>query len=97
MRAKQSSTASGIFSRSGPFTAPIPIRVSAAVLPRVVAIRAAVPIRSTKTPHHPILVTEMQSTRSDTSVAQGEGLLHDTRNLMGALRLYCDLLSLPGC
>jgi signal transduction histidine kinase len=96
MRAKQSSTASGIFSRSGPFTAPIPIRASAGVLPRVVAIRTAVPIRSTKTAHHTNCVTGMQPARSDISVAQGEGLLHDTRNLMGALRLYCDLLSLPG-
>ena len=26
----------------------------------------------------------------------GEGLLHDARNLMGALGLYCDLLSMPG-
>lgn len=29
-------------------------------------------------------------------VAQGEGLLHDARNLMGALGLYCDLLAVPG-
>jgi signal transduction histidine kinase len=27
---------------------------------------------------------------------QGEGMLHDARNLMGALGLYCDLLSMPG-
>jgi signal transduction histidine kinase len=27
---------------------------------------------------------------------QGEGLLHDARNLMGTLGLYCDLLSMPG-
>jgi signal transduction histidine kinase len=30
------------------------------------------------------------------AVAHGEGLLHDARNLMGALGLYCDLLSMPG-
>jgi signal transduction histidine kinase len=29
-------------------------------------------------------------------VAQGEGLLHDARNLMGAVGLYCDLLLVPG-
>ena len=29
-------------------------------------------------------------------VAQNEGLLHDARNLMGAIGLYCDLLSMPG-
>jgi signal transduction histidine kinase len=28
--------------------------------------------------------------------AQREGLLHDARNLMGTLGLYCDLLSMPG-
>src|ERR1019366_3115065 len=26
---------------------------------------------------------------------RGEGLLHDARNLMGTLGLYCDLLSMP--
>jgi signal transduction histidine kinase len=30
------------------------------------------------------------------AVVHGEGLLHDARNLMGALGLYCDLLSMPG-
>jgi signal transduction histidine kinase len=27
---------------------------------------------------------------------QGEGLLHDARNLLGAVGLYCDLLAMPG-
>jgi signal transduction histidine kinase len=27
---------------------------------------------------------------------QGEGVLHDARNLLGALGLYCDLLAIPG-
>lgn len=30
------------------------------------------------------------------AAAQGEGLLHDARNLVGAIGLYCDLLSMPG-
>jgi signal transduction histidine kinase len=30
------------------------------------------------------------------AVTHNEGLLHDARNLMGALGLYCDLLSMPG-
>jgi signal transduction histidine kinase len=30
------------------------------------------------------------------NIAQGEGLLHDARNLMGAVGLYCDLLLIPG-
>jgi signal transduction histidine kinase len=29
-------------------------------------------------------------------VVHGEGLLHDARNLVGAIGLYCDLLSMPG-
>jgi signal transduction histidine kinase len=29
-------------------------------------------------------------------MVHGEGLLHDARNLIGALELYCDLLSMPG-
>jgi len=29
-------------------------------------------------------------------MVHGEGLLHDARNLIGALGLYCDLLSMPG-
>ena len=33
---------------------------------------------------------------STAAVAHGDGLLHDARNLMGALGLYCDLLSMPG-
>jgi signal transduction histidine kinase len=33
---------------------------------------------------------------SSAAVEHGEGLLHDARNLMGALGLYCDLLSMPG-
>ncbi len=30
------------------------------------------------------------------AAAHGEGLLHDARNLVGAIGLYCDLLSMPG-
>jgi signal transduction histidine kinase len=30
------------------------------------------------------------------AVAEGTGLLHDAQNLLGALGLYCDLLSTPG-
>jgi signal transduction histidine kinase len=30
------------------------------------------------------------------AAAHGEGLLHDARNLVGAIGLYCDLLSIPG-
>jgi signal transduction histidine kinase len=34
--------------------------------------------------------------RCGPEVAQGEGLLHDAQNLLGAVGLYCDLLSAPG-
>src|SRR5438270_10782742 len=30
------------------------------------------------------------------NIASNEGLLHDARNLVGAMRLYCDLLAQPG-
>jgi hypothetical protein len=30
------------------------------------------------------------------AIVYEEGLLHDARNLMGTLGLYCDLLSTPG-
>src|SRR4051812_2457725 len=29
-------------------------------------------------------------------IADSEGLLHDARNLIGAMRLYCDVLDQPG-
>jgi len=79
MRAKQSSIASGIFGRFGPFTAPIPIR---AATPAALAgaVRGVPP----------------RPAPGRSSVANGEGLLHDARNLTGALGLYCDLPSLPG-
>jgi len=91
MRAKQSSTALGMHSRSGPFIAPIPIRAPAAV-PVAVAIRGVTPIHSTK----PGTAVWSGPAVVCAGVAQGEGLLHDARNLTGALGLYCDLLSVPG-
>jgi signal transduction histidine kinase len=84
MRAKQSSTAKRIFSRSGTLAAPIPIRAAVVIVP----IRSAVPTGSIK--------AVGGSAPGGPDVAQGEGLLHDARNLMGALGLYCDLLALPG-
>jgi hypothetical protein len=32
----------------------------------------------------------------DSDLAEGKGLLHDAQNLLGAVGLYCDLLSAPG-
>lgn len=36
------------------------------------------------------------SPSSPSAVAEGIGLAHDAGNLLGAIRLYCDLLALPG-
>ena len=76
MRAKPSSTASGMYRRSGPLTPPIPICAD------------------------PLLRGQISKPAGRGSPDAGseteldEGLLHDARNLMGAIRLYCDLLSM---
>ena len=75
MRVKRSSTASGIYSFSGPFTPPLPILVVPIGKLASRSVRGPLPCPAT---------------------AQDEGLLHDARNLMGALGLYCDLLAMPG-
>jgi len=104
MRAKQSSTATKMYSHTGAFTAPIPIRAVPASLPPAAAIP---PIRGKKTirgapwaprtrPSPTLTQRELVTTRSGASVAQRQGLAHDARNMMSALGLYCDLLSLPG-
>jgi len=72
MRAKQSSTASGIDRCSQPLT-PLPL------------------IRADSLLRNRIVLPPGPSPES----AWGEGLLHDARNLMGAIGLYCDLLSMP--
>jgi len=78
MRAKQSSTASGMYCRSEPLTTPIPICADS-------LLHCGVCV----TPNH-------RRARSGPGTALDEGLLHDARNLMGAIRLNCDLLSMPG-
>ena len=95
MRAKPSSTASGMLSRSGPLTAPIPFRSS---------YEADFYRSHTESPEHVFPGTqaegpasaEVRSPRTSKNVAEGEGLSHDARNLLGAIGLYCDLLSMPG-
>ena len=81
MQSKQSSDASAIYSRSESFTAPFPIHCLAPGLPGSIALRGEP--SACGAGHGP-------------QVAQNEGLLHDARNLMGAIGLYCDLLSMPG-
>jgi signal transduction histidine kinase len=84
MRAKPSSTASGMYSRSGSFTSQIPI-YAVANLPGTVPPRGEI----FAYPGQPQLHSAPKGPRD-------EGLLHDARNLMGAIGLYCDLLSMPG-
>jgi signal transduction histidine kinase len=76
MRAKQSSTVSGIYRRSGSLT--IPLSICAEPLLR----------GQTSTP------AERGCPGTCAETAQDEGLLHDARNLLGAIGLYCDLLSM---
>ena len=76
MRAKQSSTASGMYRRSGPLTIPLPI--------------CAEPLLR----GHISTPAERGCPNAGAETAQDEGLLHDARNLMGAIGLYCDLLSM---
>lgn len=83
MRVRQSSTASEVYSDSGPLTQLPPIHAAASDAPSGCLSR---PGRA-QMPSGPT---------SDPAELQDGGLRHDAHNLMGALRLYCDLLSIPG-
>src|ERR1035441_6527958 len=80
-----------MYSCSGSFTPPLPIY-------------AAVPgcangIARHHSPPPPLNFGPRPACRASQpcpAAVQGEGMLHDARNLMGALGLYCDLLSMPG-
>lgn len=89
MRAKQSFTASGIQSCFGIVT-PHPRNHAPAfrLHARGVANPPIVP-RGSRAPE-PRQPQFLPSSRG------GEGLLHDARNLVGTIGLYCDLLSMPG-
>ena len=100
MRAKQSFTASGMYSSPGILTE-FPIK---ALIPRVppgMMPASRVPIPGS----YLVRPSAMQPSAARPSAriaapcpggSESEGLLHDARNLMGALGLYCDLLSIPG-
>ena len=89
MRAKPSSIASGMYSRSGSFTTPIPI-YAVTHLPGSAPTRGEIYPRPEQQP----LPSNPNALRHDGQ--SNDGLLHDARNLMGAIGLYCDLLSMPG-
>src|ERR1035437_9942474 len=84
MRAKQSSTASGMYSRTGSLTSPIPVY---AMTPRHCGSATKRGERSAR--------SGQLRPRSGPDGSQDECLLHDARNLLGAIGLYCDLLSMP--
>jgi len=77
MRAKQSSTASGMYSCTETHTPPISIAADTLLRGQVC------------TP------AERGCAAAGAEAYQDEGLLHDARNLMGTIGLYCDLLSMP--
>ena len=77
MRAKQSYTASGMYSCTETHTPPISIAADTLLRGQVC------------TP------AERGCAAAGAEAYQDEGLLHDARNLMGTIGLYCDLLSMP--
>jgi len=90
LRAKQSFTATEIYSSTEKIT-PLTIRAGAPGLP---GWRA----NSFDTPHT-LFLSEADDLRPAVAAPaslEGEALLHDARNLIGTLGLYCDLLSMPG-
>jgi hypothetical protein len=91
MWAKKGSTVVGMYRHSGSFTTPIPICAATTSLPDAIALYGGGPPLGELA-----LLPGRRSSRSGLETAQDEGLLHDARNLMGAIRLYCDLLSMPG-
>jgi signal transduction histidine kinase len=112
MRAKQSTTASGMYSRTGTFTPDLPLSILAAArdrnernLPGYSAPRGvgALDLRGIE-PAGGGWISPMPlrregihpSSSSDTDPVGDEGLSHDAQNLLGAVSLYCDLLSAPG-
>jgi signal transduction histidine kinase len=94
VRAKLSSTATGMYSSTESSTSFLPIRAVTAALSRG---------PSRNDPQYPQSIPAIPSSRTlipdaaeTAAQAQGEALLHDARNLIGTLGLYCDLLSMPG-
>ncbi len=92
MRTKQSFTASEMYRSFEPFTAPVPLRTAATGLTDAGAFYAVPPPRRGASAAPPL----RSRSRPGQRAALDAGLLHDARNLMGAIELYCDLLSMPG-
>lgn len=95
MSAKQSFSATEIYS-SPETISPLPVRAGTPGLTRWRAFDLESP------PAQDLPQPEGRRTTSSVAAASasvsphGEDLLHDARNLVGTLGLYCDLLSMPG-
>jgi len=79
-----------MYSSSGPFTSLLPIHAAAPSLSSGVPL-----LEETTIPHDLGTHSGFRPPWPVLGSVQGEGLLHDARNLMGTLGLYCDLLSMP--
>lgn len=90
MRAKPSSNASEMYSCSEPSNLSLPSFSAIAGAPTGTASSDRSPIPRS------LLALPARPSSSCPTVVHGDGLLHDARNLIGALGLYCDLLSMPG-
>ena len=92
MRAKQSSLATGMYSTIESSTSFLPIRAVTAGLSRE-SLHSDQQMQGISADPNSRDVVPAAETAAQ---VQGEALLHDARNLIGTLGLYCDLLSMPG-
>jgi signal transduction histidine kinase len=93
LRAKQSFTATEIYSSPENIT-PLPLRAGTPALTRWRASDLESPPSKDPLQREGCGATSSFATGSVSP--HGEDLLHDARNLIGTLGLYCDLLSMPG-
>lgn len=91
MRAKQSFNASGMQSSCGVLT-PYLTNHARPSRPRARGMQAA----SGAIMPRGLRALRDRRSQQYPATMRGEGLLHDARNLMGTIGLYCDLLSMPG-
>jgi signal transduction histidine kinase len=100
MRAKLSTTADGIYRSFTP-----PAHTASVFFKQDAGVRQdasfgeqaeATPRRSSNGLPRPEMQRAHRPTQSISADVRGEGLLHDARNLVSAIGLYCDLLSMPG-
>jgi signal transduction histidine kinase len=78
-----------MYSSTGSIT-PLPIRAAAADLSGGLRLAGNIPLSTGSWP------CPRRRPQPQAAGMRGEDLLHDARNLMSALGLYCDLLAMPG-